>query len=150
MSSTKRGQMTAHPGREKHQKTATYAAHGTARRIRPWIAMAVAGAALVFAAARTPAEVLSGSAAASLAEGVGPGPAPGPDCEGQMKLPPGHPPVGEARPLPSGHPPIYRGPALPPGHPPVSMMPRLPAGHPPVDYSMNEATEFPPGFLTTL
>lgn len=138
--------MTGHAGGEKHQKTVTYASNGAARRIRPWIAMAVAGAALVFAAARTPADVVSGDAATRLSEGVGL--APGHDCEGQLALPPGHPPVAEATRLPPGHPPIHQGPALPPGHPPVTMTPRLPAG--PVDHGMNEAIEFPPGFLTTL
>ena len=142
--------MTGHAGGEKHQKTVTYASNGAARRIRPWIAMAVAGAVLVLAAARAPAEVSAVDAAASLAEAVGP--APDHDCEGPVALPPGHPPVGQAMPLPPGHPPIqvYERPALPPGHPPVSRMPRLPAGHPAVDHTMNEAAEYPPGFLTTL
>ncbi len=140
--------MTTRPGREEHRAPVASAQTAAAGRIRPWIATALAGATLALAAARTPAEVSSGEAAAGVAERAGPAPMDG--CEGPRPPAPGHGEGEEATPLPPGHPPVDHRPALPPGHPPVSTMPRLPAGHPPVRFGTTGAAEFVPGFLTTL
>jgi hypothetical protein len=46
-----------------------------------------------------------------------------PDAPSQMRLPPGHPPLGAGA-LPPGHPPVGARPSLPPGHPPVGGLSR--------------------------
>jgi hypothetical protein len=89
---------------------------------------------LVIAACAAMLGFAAGSRAAPAEDATGvAGPELGQEVEAgcALALPPGHPPVGEARRLPPGHPSIGDG-LLPPGHPPVGASPRLPAGHPPV------------------
>jgi hypothetical protein len=104
---------------------------------RAWMATVVAGAVLAWVAfsARPPAQASSAGASSIFVEHA--------LCdghEGELRLPPGHPPIHGSLRLPPGHPPIDLGPESP-------SIDRLPPGHPPIDRGVGEAARFPPGYL---